>query len=72
VAERYVRPPLVAREATPVWVGVWRFRVAALVLLAVLVLIAVQVFQSVTGANSQDPGIDALTGRLAVLSLARG
>ena len=58
--ERWISPPLVAREAPPAWIAVWRFRLLALLLLALLVLIAVLVFRQVTGANAQDPGIDAL------------
>ena len=61
-----MRPPVVAREAPPAWIGVWRFRLFALVVLALLVLAAVAVFRQVTGANAQDPGIDAL--RLLLLS----
>ena len=47
VRERYVRPPLVAREPAPRWHAVWRFRIAALVialLLAWLVLIITRHF----------------------------
>ena len=55
-----MRPPVVAREAPPAWVAVWRFRLVALLVLAALVLLAVLVFRQVTGANAQDPGIDAL------------
>ena len=58
--ERWVHPPVVAREAPPAWIAVWRFRLIALVLLAVVVLVAVAVFRQVTGANAQDPGIGAL------------
>lgn len=54
-----MHPPVVAREAAPAWIAVWRFRLVALLLLALLVLVAVLVFRQVTGANAQDPGIDA-------------
>jgi hypothetical protein len=60
MAERWVRPPVVAREAPPAWIAVWRFRLVALVVLALLVVVAVLVFRQVTGANAQDPGIGAL------------
>lgn len=70
-AERYVRPPLLAREAPPAWLAVWRFRLVALVALALLVLVAVLLFRQLTGATAQDPGVDALgpgyVSRLAVL-----
>jgi len=59
VAERYVRPPLVAAEATPVWVARWRFRFVALVISALLVLAAVLAFRQLAGANAQDPGLEA-------------
>ena len=58
--ERWVHPPVVAREPAPAWIAVWRFRLLALALLALLVLAAVLVFRQLTGANAQDPGIDAL------------
>ena len=57
--ERWVHPPVVAREAPPAWIAVWRFRLLALVVLALLVLVAVLLFRQLTGANAQDPGIDA-------------
>ena len=58
--ERWVHPPVVAREAPPVWIAVWRFRLLALVLLALVVLVAVLVFRQVTRANAQDPGVVAV------------
>ena len=58
--ERWVSPPVVAREAAPAWIALWRFRLMALVLLALLVVLAVLAFREFTGANAQDPGIDAL------------
>jgi len=60
VGERWVRPPVVAREAPPAWIALWRFRLLALLLLALLVLGAVALFRQVTGANAQDPGVGAL------------
>lgn len=59
-SERWVSPPVVAREAPPAWIAVWRFRLLALILLAALVVLAVIAFRQVTGANAQDPGIDAI------------
>ena len=63
--ERWVHPPVVAREPAPAWIAVWRFRLLALALLALLVLAAVLVFRQLTGANAQDPGIDALRALLS-------
>ena len=65
--ETYVRPPLLAREATAQWVVVWRFRVVALLLIAVVVWVGFQLFQQLSGASSQDPGVEAV--RLLVRSL---
>jgi hypothetical protein len=59
VAEHWVRPPVVAREAPPAWQAHWRFRVVALLLLAVVVAGGVQVFRVLSGATAQDPGIGA-------------
>jgi hypothetical protein len=71
VPERWVRPPVVAREAPPRWIAVWRFRLVALVVLALLVVIAVLAFRQFTGANDQDPGIGALPA-LSVVALPTG
>ena len=54
-----MRPPVVAREPAPAWIAVWRFRLLALLLLALLVLVAVLLFRQFTGANAQDPGVGA-------------
>ena len=59
MAERWVSPPLVAREPPPAWVAVWRFRLAALLVLGLLVLATVLLYRQLTGANAQDPGIGA-------------
>jgi hypothetical protein len=58
--ERWVHPPVVGREPQPAWIALWRFRLVALVVLALLVWGAVLVFRQFTGANAQDPGIEAL------------
>ena len=63
-AERYVRPPVVAREPAPAWIAVWRFRLLALLVLAVLVAVGVLLFRQFTGANAQDPGVGALASLL--------
>ena len=68
-AERYVRPPLLAREAPAAWVALWRFRLLALVALALLVLLTVVLLRQLTGA-AQDPGLDALS-RLPGSALSR-
>ena len=67
--ERWVHPPVVAREAAPAWIAVWRFRLVAFLILALVVLVAVLLFRQLTGANAQDPGIDAL-GSVPVVLLS--
>jgi hypothetical protein len=62
-----VHPPVVAREAPAPWIAAWRFRLLALVLLALLVLVAITVFRQFTGANAQDPGIGALPAAAGLL-----
>ncbi len=57
--ETYVRPPLVAREATASWIILWRFRLVALLLIAVVVWLGFQLFQQLSGASAQDPGVEA-------------
>ena len=58
-SDSYVRPPLVAREATPPWVALWRFRLVILLVLGALVLIGFLAFRQLSGANAQDPGVGA-------------
>jgi hypothetical protein len=60
VGEQYVRPPLVAREAPARWVAVWRFRATALALLVLLLIVGYTVFQHLSGATAQDPGLSSL------------
>ena len=61
MTEHYIRPPLIAREPAPYWLGPLRFRIAAglgLLLAAVLLFV---VFQTVIGGvGEQDPGVNAL------------
>lgn len=59
MVERYVRPVLLAREAPPAWLGVWRFRLVALLALSLLVLTSILLLRQFTGASEQDPGLDA-------------
>ena len=58
--EDYVRPPLVGREAPAAWIAVWRFRVTALALLLLLVVLGYEAFQHLSGATAQDPGLSSL------------
>jgi len=59
VAERWIRPPLVAREPPPPWRAAWRFRLVALLLLALVLLGAFQLYRVLSGATAQDPGVEA-------------
>lgn len=63
-AERWVHPPVVAREPAPAWIAVWRFRLLALLVLALLVVVAFVLFRQFTGATGQDPGVGALASLL--------
>lgn len=62
-----MHPPVVAREAPAPWIAAWRFRLLALVLLALLVFVAITVFRQLTGATGQDPGIGALPAAAGLL-----
>ena len=59
MGESYIRPPLVPREAPPAWHAVWRFRVTSLALLVLLVLAGYVLFQHLSGATSQNPGLSS-------------
>ena len=69
MGERYVRPPLVPREAPPPWRAVWRFRLTALLLLVLLVLLVYRVYQEFSGATDQDPGLSSLRTQQSVTLL---
>lgn len=58
MAETWVRPPLLGREAPSARLALWRFRLVLLLLLVVLVVLLVKAYQQITGAAAQDPGID--------------
>lgn len=60
MAERYVRPPLLAKEPAPAWLAVWRFRLTGLVVLVLLVVVCFLLFRELTGATAQDPGVQAV------------
>ncbi len=60
MGEHWTRPPLVARERPPAWRATWRFRLAALLLLVLLVAATVQLYRVLSGATAQDPGVDAV------------
>lgn len=54
-----MRPPVVAREAPSAWQARWRFRLAALLGLALVVAVAVLGYRAWSGAAAQDPGFGA-------------
>ena len=56
MAEHYVRPPLVPREAPSATLAVWRYRLLAGVLLLVVGLAVLVMFLKFTGATAEDPG----------------
>jgi hypothetical protein len=60
MGESYVRPPLVPREPAPTWLAIWRFRMTALALLVLAVIAGYVVFQHLSGATDQDPGLSSL------------
>jgi type VI secretion system protein ImpL len=72
VGERWTHPPVVAREEPPAWRARWRYRVVALLLLALLVAGAVQLFRVLSGATAQDPGVEAAGAVASVEGPAAG
>jgi hypothetical protein len=59
--ESYVRPPLLAREPRPRWQQVWPFRAAVLIALALLVWLAIELWQYVTtDQTQQDPDLGSV------------
>ncbi|HVE74491.1 MAG TPA: hypothetical protein VNA30_05295 [Mycobacteriales bacterium] len=68
--ETWTHPPVLAREAPAAWRAVWRFRIAALLLLAVMVLLAILLIRYLTGATAQDPDVNASAPRPPALAHA--
>lgn len=60
MGERYVRPPLLAKEPAAAWRALWCVRLLGLLGLALLLLAALLLFRELTGATAQDPGVGAL------------
>lgn len=56
VAERYVRPPLIAREAPSHRLAVWRYRLISFVLLLLIVAALVYTLIKALGIGQEDPG----------------
>ncbi len=58
MGESYVRPVTRAREPAPRWLAVWRFRIAVVLLIALIAWGSLEVFRRYVDPNrSQDPGI---------------
>ena len=57
--EHYVRPPLVPTEAPAAWRAVWPFRIAVLLLLALLTAGLAYAYSILNDAAEQDPGLEA-------------
>lgn len=56
--ESYVRPVTSAKEPGPAWLPIWRFRLVALLILAVIAFATVRTVQYFQGSTRQDPGLD--------------
>ncbi len=54
--ERWVSPPLVAREAPSASAARWRFRAFTGVLMAIVGVLVFLMFLKVAGVTSEDPG----------------
>jgi hypothetical protein len=73
LAESYVHPVGRAREPRPDWIAVWRFRVAAVVVLALLTVAVIWAYNRyVTGATRQDPSFNAAPAAVAARVHAAG
>ncbi len=69
MAERYVRPPLLAVEPKSPQLALWRFRLLAGLLLALLTIAFVLIFVRVSGIGAEDPGFGIGLGRPATTGL---
>ena len=67
--ESYVRPPVLAREPLPRWVGVWRFRL--LILIVTLLLAWATVVIAKHFVNTEQNPTTSIPGALATATAAR-
>ena len=76
MAERWVRPPLLAREAPSPSAARWRFRVVSAVLLLLFAVLAAAMLIKLSGASSEDPGfgvgLQAPSGTVSTALVPRG
>ena len=56
-SEQYVRPALVARELPATWLATWRFRLVALLALALLTAAVIALFLHFSNITAEDPGL---------------
>lgn len=69
--EQYVRPPLVAAEPPSRRLAAWRYRVVAVLVLLLALVLLVWVFLRFSGVtNGEDPGLDVM-GALVSRAAAR-
>ena len=64
--ERWVRPPLLGREAPSARAAAWRFRLLALLTIAVLVTLVVLGFRQLSGGSAEDPRLSSLSSMTAL------
>ena len=72
--DRYVRPPLLAKEPPSRWAAVWRFRLIALLMVAAFALIVLYIARNLINTE-QNPTFgasrDATTGATTAVLLIR-
>jgi len=68
--DRYVRPPLLAKEPPPRWVAVWRFRLIALLILAALALLVLWITRHLINTE-QNPTFSTLRAATSVVLAQR-
>jgi hypothetical protein len=66
--DRYVRPPLVAKEPPSRWAALWRFRLVALVIFAALALLVLYIARHLINTE-QDPSFGTLGAHSVVRTL---
>jgi hypothetical protein len=71
--DRYVRPPLLAKEPPSRWASVWRFRVLALLLVAAFALLVLYIARNLinTEQNPTFGTLRAATSAAPVVDLMR-
>lgn len=71
MSEDYVRPPIVPHEPGSAAGATWRFRIGAVLVLALIVYVLAKLFLRFSGIGTEDPGLGGALGPFGPLVTPR-